>query len=327
MRAFVLAVVWGVCEHEYYENVVPAPDEPLFDGQVIDRPIEFNETHLFYYENYNVTTMNQHDRYRKLIFSLEPCEGVVYMFVRKTRPCWPNPYSCISVTPDQEMRKSTCDWTHFMSEIDGSTDGAPTFYEVPLSATRYYVAIFAATKASYRLTVLADIGAMPRPGHSGRLEARQEDELVLTLTWHPSNFAPIGVSEVKHYYVYSSMLIQGDVRSNSNVFLRPDKILNTACGITLNTGREYATITPDQCDEVCQASITGVMTDKRYAFNVIVESMRGFKVAYGGLIIQTNWKVVTQAANDQALKVICAVAGSVLGIVIIGYVWLLKLYN
>ena len=34
-------------------------------------------------------------------------------------------------------------------------------------------------------------------------------------------------SEVKQYYVYSSMLIQGDVRSNTNVFLRPFKILNT----------------------------------------------------------------------------------------------------
>merc|ERR1712093_646657 len=72
--------------------------KPLFDGQVIDRPIEFNYTHLFYYENYNVTTMNQKKEHRQLIFSLEPCEGVVYMFVRKTRPCWPNPYSCIKLT-------------------------------------------------------------------------------------------------------------------------------------------------------------------------------------------------------------------------------------
>jgi len=231
------------------------------------------------------------------------------------------------LTEGQEERMTTCDWTHFMSEIDGSMDGAPTFYEVPLSASRYYISVFAATKASYRLTVLADIGAMPRPGLNGRLQARQADELQLDLTWYPSHFSPIGVSDVKQYYVYSSMLIQGDVRSNTNVFLRPFKILNTVCGIQLNTGREYSIISPDQCEEECTASIRGVMTDKQYAFNVIVESHRGFKMAYGGLIIQTNWKVVTQAADDNALKVICALAGSVLGVMIMIYILLLRLYN
>ena len=31
--------------------------------QVIFRPIDRNTSHLYYYENYNVTTMNQPDRY------------------------------------------------------------------------------------------------------------------------------------------------------------------------------------------------------------------------------------------------------------------------
>jgi hypothetical protein len=215
-----------------------------------------------------------------------------------------------------------------MSEIDGSLDGAPTFYEVPLSATKYFITVFAATKASYRLTLLADIGAMPRPGLHGRLEARQNDELEVLLTWHPAHFSPVGVSAVKTYHVYSSMLLSKDKRSNTNVFLRPSKILNTVCGLTNNADRPYTYVTPDLCgSDVCTASIRGVMTDKKYAFNVIVESERGFTMAYGGLIIQTNWKVVTQYGSDQALKVVGAVSGSVLGIVIIGYIWLLKLYN
>jgi hypothetical protein len=331
MRDLLLLAVIATaspCDHEFYPQVVQADGPPLADGQVIFRPIDRNTSHLYYYENYNVTTMNQPDRYRKLIFDLEPCDGVVYLLVRKTRPCWPNPYSCIKLTENAEERKRTCEWTHFMSEVDGSLDGAPTFYEVPLSATKYFITVFAYSKASYRLTLLADIGAMPRPGLNGRLEARQNDELEVLLTWHPAHFSPIGVSQVKQYHVYSSMLLSKDKRSNTNVFLRPSKILNTVCGLTNNADRPYSYVTPDTCEnDVCTANIRGVMTNKWYALNVIVESERGFTMAYGGLVIQTNWKVVTQYGTDQALRVVGAVSGSVLGIVIIGYIWLLKLYN
>ena len=38
-------------------------------------------------------------------------------------------------------------------------------------------------------------------------------------------------------------------------------------------------------------------------------------------------EVVTQAADDNALKVICALAGSVLGVMIMIYILLLRLYN
>ena len=42
-------------------------------------------------------------------------------------------YSCIKLTENAEERKRTCEWTHFMSEVDGSLDGAPTFYEALLA--------------------------------------------------------------------------------------------------------------------------------------------------------------------------------------------------
>lgn len=48
--------------------------------------------------NYNVSVINQPDNYRNLIINLEPCKGIVYLFVRKTRRCWPNPYSCIDLS-------------------------------------------------------------------------------------------------------------------------------------------------------------------------------------------------------------------------------------
>merc|ERR1719449_56319 len=127
--------------------------------------------------------MNQPDNIRKLIINLEPCRGVVYLFVRKTRRCWPNPYSCIDITPGLERRDTAgCAWTHFKSEIDGSRDGTPTFFEVPLSSTKYFISVYATENSAYTLTVLADIGAFPRPGvNQGRITAQQLRELQVRL--------------------------------------------------------------------------------------------------------------------------------------------------
>jgi hypothetical protein len=329
MRWWLLALAAGQdpCGHFEDENVVK-PTGVLEDGQVIYREIEFNQTHLYYYQNYSTDNMDVSDKHRKLILFLEPCNGVVYLFVRKTRPCYPNPYSCIDLTDGEQKRTTNCDWTHFMSEIDGSLDGAPTYYEVPMSATKYYIAVFASEKSTYRLTVLADVGAMPRPGRRGKLEARQLDELEVQLTWQEAEFSGAAVSEVKKYHVYSTMLLNTDNRSNANVFFRPDKILNTVCGLHNNTDRSVKTVLPEECvDGTCTANIRGVLTQKRYALNVIAESSRDFSMAYGGLVIQTNWLVVTKAADDATLKAIGAVGGCTLGAVIIGYINLLRFYN
>jgi len=71
----------------------------MCDGCSVYTEILVNQTHQYFYSNYNVSVMNQPDSYRNLIINLEPCKGVVYLFVRKTRRCWPNPYSCIDTTP------------------------------------------------------------------------------------------------------------------------------------------------------------------------------------------------------------------------------------
>merc|ERR1719456_356035 len=187
-----------VCQHEMYENVRNSTE--IRDGQTIYKELRANQTDRFYYSNYNVTTMNQKDDYRKLIINLEPCRGVVYLFVRKTRRCWPDPYSCIDLTPDRESRRPTeCTWTHFMSEIDGSRDGAPTFFEIPLTSTKYFISVFAAENSAYTLTVLSDIGAFPRPGgaNKGEITARQLQELQVQISWDEAIFAPSGVSDVK----------------------------------------------------------------------------------------------------------------------------------
>lgn len=104
--------------------------------------------------------------------------------------------------------------------------------------------------------------------------------------------------------------------------------MNTVCGLQNNTDREYDKVPAAMCQYGrCNATIDGVITQKRYIFNVVAESERGFKMAYAGLIMRTDWQIVTQAASDKTLRVVGAVSGSVLGMVIIGYLWMIKLYG
>jgi len=316
-----------VCAHQTYPTVAPSVE--IQDGETVYEKIMKNQTHRYFFRSYNVTTMNQPDQYRKLIINLEPCKGIVYLFVRKTRQCYPNPYSCITrLGTDLERRTKPCAWTHFMSETDRSRDGTPSFFEVPLSSTKYYISVYATENSVYTLTVLADIGAFPRPGTSGRILARQLRELQVQLSWDPATFNPRGISDVRQYWVYSSMLLEQDDRTNMAVFMRPDKIMNTVCGLVNNTDREYMRVPAEACvGGMCNATIDGVITDKRYVFNVVVESNRGYRMAYAGLIMRTDWEVRRQAASDKTLKVIGAVSGSVLGMVVIIYFLMLKLYG
>jgi hypothetical protein len=338
-RAHIQAVVvlalhvrmaWAqqACDHERDTQNVSAQME-IKDGETIYRDINANHTHRYFYSNYNVTTMNQPDLQRKLIINLEPCKGIVYVFVRKTRRCWPNPYSCIDLTPGNERRTPTdCQWTHFMSNIDGSRDGTPTFFEVPLSSTRYFLSVFATTRSSYTLTLLADIGAFPRPGNNGKITARQMKELQVQISWKEATFFPSDITSVKQYWVYSSMLLDSDNRSNMAVFMRPAKIMNTVCGLQNNTDRQYDKVPAALCQAgTCSATIDGVDAQRRYVFNVVVESHRGFRFSYAGIIMRTDWKVIRQAASDTTLKVVGTVSGSVMGMVIIIYFLMLKLYG
>jgi len=313
------------CRHENYNNVGGSVE--LGDGETTYQKIVPNETHRYFHRNFNVTTINTPDIYRKLLINLEPCRGIVYLFVRKTRRCYPNPYSCINIATG-ERNSDDCTWTHFMSEIDGSRDGTPTLFEVPLSSTMFYISVFAMTAAEYTLTVLADIGAFPRPGGDGIMTARQMRELEVELSWKQAFYFPEGVSETKQYWVYSSLLLEDDNRTNQAVFLRPDKVMNTVCGLSNNTDKHYAILPADRCMKgICNITIRGVVSDKRYVFNVVAESTRNFNFAYGGLIIRTQWQVIRQATDDKTLKVVGAVSGSVLAIVVIIYFMMLKLYG
>jgi hypothetical protein len=301
------------------------------EGHMVYTEIPENKTHRYFYANYNVSVFNQQDSYRNLIINLEPCKGVVYIFVRKTRKCYPNPYSCIDISKGTGgvAQPRDCEWTHFMSVIDGTRDGAPTFFELPLTSTKYYISVFAKEKSRYTLTMLADIGAFPRPGNGGQLQAMQLQELQVQLSWDVATFYPEGISEVSYYHVYSAALLEQDLRTNSAIFLSKNKIMNTVCGLKNNTDRAFGdAVVASKChDGRCNATIDGVIVGKRYVFNVVAQSQRNFNMSYAGLILQTDWQVIRKAASDQTLQVLGSVTGAVLGLVIMLYVWMVNLYG
>lgn len=317
----------GVCPHYTYENVEAArlieEGVPIYDG------IRKNQTHFFFYENRNLSTQLRHHFHRNLILNLEPCRGTVYLFVWKTRQCFPNPYSCIDLTEGEEIRNpGMCDWTYFHSEIDGSLDGTQTLFELPFTATRWYLAVFAPENAEYTLTVLADTGWLPRPGSYGRVYASQSRELEVDLMWDVATYSPPDYTTTKQYWVYSVMLVEDDVRTNPLVFLKKSKILNTVCGLHNNTEQEYSIVQASQCfGGSCNATIKGVVTGWRYAFNVVAESEAGLYSAYAGIILRTDWNVERIATSDKTLEVVGAVSGSVIGMSIIVYFLLLKLHG
>jgi len=337
----------GRCHHEDGAN-----HTVLEEGRPVMESVSVNTSKLYFYENSNVTTMNQPEKYRKLIFTLEPCEGVVYLLVRRTRPCWPNVHSCCqplsgatggatSAPPCNLATHSIrCGWTHFHSVIDGTRDGAPTFFEVPFGSTKHYLTVFAPPEANlnrgvsrpkFRLTVLADVGAFPRPGRRGQLRAKLGSERSIEVAWDPATFIPLGVSDIRNYHLFSSLLLQQDQAQNEAVFVSPEKVMNSACGLERNAVRYGLPIGPAGCREgECRAIISGVVPRRRYMLNIVAESHRGFNASYSGIIVSSEWSEGRHAFSDwseRTTSFIGAVCGTTFGVLVMGYLWIVKLYK
>mmetsp|Transcript_1086 Transcript_1086/g.2494 ORF Transcript_1086/g.2494 Transcript_1086/m.2494 type:complete len:346 (-) Transcript_1086:126-1163(-) len=292
------------------------------DGQTIYRQIGADETQLYDYSNTNITAIALPRDKRKVIFHLEPCYGVVYLFVKKSRLCHPNPYSCVA-----DRDNANCESTHYVTELVGTHDGAPTFFEIPLSTTKYFISVYAREDSLYTLTVLADVGAYPRPGNTGVITSRQLTSQQLQVSWGAASFQPVGISSLEQYWLYVTMLLDGENQTSDAVVLRPTKVLNTVCGLANNTDRSYDRFTSEICSfGLCNATIDGVIPGRRYLVNVVAESARGYKIAYAGLITTADWNTVTQMTSDQTLKAIGAVSGSVLGVLMIVFFVVVRLY-
>eukprot|EP00971_Amphidinium_carterae_P315809 6277646-Amphidinium_carterae.1 len=247
----------------------------LAEGMPLRHSVAAGKTKNYLYENLNSSTMDQPDRYQRETHththtqtqryysdaiadkpkSLAQSDKHLACFegqsneVSQAHPiarAIPVNGSSAAVQPPPCSPANytiSCDWTHFRSTVDGSKDGAPTFFEVPLASARHYITVYAPDaenlalgidRPQFRLLALADIGAYPRPGQKGIMTGRQVSENEVELTWEPSTFVPLGVSELRYYQVYSSLLLPGEQRASASVMVSPSKVMNTVCGLERN---------------------------------------------------------------------------------------------
>ena len=305
------------CPHQSYPessswvNITGAPS--------IYNSLSANHSDFYYYEDYHLKSNME----RKLILRLEPCKGIVYLFVRKTRPCWPNPYSCIDLNTGSSL--PDCAWTHYKSTINGSQDGVATVLEVPLTSTQWYITVFAKSNSKYSLTVISDTSQYPRVGSGGVLSATQNDEKSASLLWSPAFFDPNRNSFVTQYIVYTSTHYDTlDTSSNPHLIVSTSRIMNTVCGLKENTDHPYSIVT---CGSgACSANITGLVNGRKYIFNVIADSSNGIQSAYSGMIMTAKWDNSKALTNEEIVDMAGIVIGSVLVILLTSYLLLYLKY-
>ena len=293
------------CPHQYYPESSPFVN--ITANPSVYNEIRANQSHMYYFETSDFTSQRIYGSDRSLIVRLEPCSGVVYLFVRRTRPCWPNPWSCVGSASDE------CEWTHYRSNINGTSDGQSTILEVPLTSTKWFITVFGQTNAKYSLSVVKDPGIFPRFTDGGIIRSRQVNSDTIELSWLPILYrsAPVRGST---YTVYSSMYF------DLGALVSPMYIMDTVCGLKLNTDHPYSTV---NCLEmgVCRINITGLVNQRKYIFNVVVNGL--VELAYAGTLVECAFdNPASVGMVRQTLESLGMVMGSVMAVLIGTYVWL-----
>merc|ERR1711972_26704 len=116
-------------------------------------------------------------------------------------------------------------------------------------------------------------------------------------------------------------------KESTAVILNPSKVMNSVCGLERNAVRYGIPLDGTSCQNgVCSVVIAGIVPNQQYMFNVVADSMRSYNASYGGVIVTGEWHETATAVPDRVLKLLSAVCGTVMGVVFIGYLWIVKLY-
>ena len=269
------------CAHQFTETTRPWVN--ISDAKFVSLDIASNHTHLFYFENYAYI-----DSDRKIVFRLEACTGNVTLWIRRTRPCWPNPH--------------TGEWTHFKGEGDGILN----VLELPSASTRWFVTVFGRVDSRYSLTVTPDTRSYPLITQ-GDVNATQTARDSVELRWIPASRGGIPVTR---YLVYSSMWFDG-----------AERILTTVCGLEQNTDHAYAIV---DCLNACNVTIKALTNGRKYFFNVI--ALEGPKASYGGIIYRTWWDESFKLDIEGIASWLATVLGTIALILLITYAILHRIF-
>uniref|UniRef100_A0A7S3M4M2 Uncharacterized protein n=1 Tax=Spumella elongata TaxID=89044 RepID=A0A7S3M4M2_9STRA len=141
----------------------------------------------------------------------------------------------------------------------------------------------------------------------------------------------MGVSSLRNYYLYSSLLLASDKKQSESVFISPSKIMNSVCGLERNAVKYGNAISPASCqDGICKAMIAGIVPKRRYMLNIIAESYRGFNSTYSGIVVSSDWSESRHAFSDWSettTSLVGGICGTIFGVLVIGYLWIVKLYK
>ena len=269
------------CAHQFTDTSRPWAN--ISETKSVSLDIAPNHTHLFYFENYAYI-----DSDRKIVFRLEACTGNVTLWIRRTRPCWPNP--------------QTGDWTHFKGEGEGILN----VLELPSASTKWFITVFGRAESRYTLTVIPDSRSYPLITQ-GDINATQISRDSVELRWLPASRHGILVSK---YLVYSSMWFEGAPR-----------ILTTVCGLEQNTDHAYAIV---DCAHACNVTIKALTNGRKYFFNII--AFEGAKAPYGGIIYRTWWDESFKLDIEGIGSWIATVLGTITVILLITYAILHQIF-
>jgi hypothetical protein len=276
-----------VCPHQYYPNA--ASWRNITIHSLTQRDIPENHTHNFLLE-----TRGNLNSSRNLMFKLEPCHGVIFLYIRKLRPCWPNPW--------------TDEWVHAKSVTDGSNDGGTTLLYLPSEVTRWFITVFGKSSGSYSLTaVLSDPFVFPVLRDES-IYAEQINSDTIELRWIS---AASEQAARFSYTVYASMYFETGENRNEKLLLSPARIMNTVCGLKRNTDHAYSVVT--SCDQnPCSTNVTSLSKGRKYVFNIVAtDQVSGLKTAYGGILVESNWDDSIFGSIKQTLKIIGTILGTI----------------
>lgn len=272
------------CPHQYYPTTRAWVNLTSTLRHLKD--IDANNTHLFYFENYKYI-----DSDRKTLFRLEACAGNVSLFVRKTRPCWPNPY--------------TGEWVHYKADDDDPVKAIEVFSQ----STKWFISVFSRTNSRYSLTIIPDSAEYARRP-AGTLTALQTSKDTAQIQWAPSATPKEG--RVVQYMIYST------------IWFPSQRILTSVCGLQVNTDHPYSIVNCAE-GETCIANITNLVNERKYFFNVV--ALSGVPTAYSGVIFRTHWDEARRIQLDEIVTIAASVIASVIVILISTFFILLRMYS
>jgi hypothetical protein len=272
------------CPHQFGSNI--RKYENITSTKKASYNIELNSTHLFYFENYGYI-----DSEEKIIFRLETCSGNATFFVRRTRPCWPDPFSG--------------EWAQYRADSDDSVK----MLEVDAESTKWFISVFGVSYSQYSLLVVPEASTYPRQRQRSIL-AKQISRDSAQITWIPS----IAGSNrtITKYAVFSSALL-----SRKRVF-------TTVCGLQLNPEEQLAVHTCEESD-VCIANVSSLTNGRTYFFNIIATG--DVEAAYSAVILNTYWDDTRISYLDDVFFVCVAVVASMVVVLVTTFFMLRRMYS